>query len=62
MDVVSGLTDGTQQSEEEGIAVGVDLGFIILERECQALVGEELDQAAMLFGDMQILLFGELQH
>ena len=39
-----GLTNSYKESQEEVGTLRIDVGFVILKRECQALVGKEAEQ------------------
>ena len=62
MDMALGLGDLCQKCGKEVVAVAIDRDLIILEGEREILVDEEVDELTMLFGQLQVLLFDELQH
>ena len=62
MDMTFRLMDGSQHGWEKRIAVGIGLHLIILERQGQVLVHEQVDQRFLPLGQMQVMLFCKLQH
>ena len=60
--VMFGPSDVPQQGVEEFIAVGMDFGLVVLERQRPVLACEKLYQHAVLLGQHEVLLFGKLEH
>ena len=62
MDVMTGLSDGTQQRQEVVMTRCVDINIVVLERQRHPFVDELLHQCAIGIGNSQVALFGKLQH
>ena len=52
----------SEQCREELVSVGVDLRCGVLERQRQVLTDKQVDELAVLLGQLQVLLPYELQH
>ena len=62
MNVMLSLADFVQQTEDEVVAVSINIGLIVFEWQRHTLVGEEFHQCFMGIRQAQIALFGKLQH
>ena len=51
-----------QQGGEKLIARGVDFHIVVLERQRKVLIGEKPHQRKLVFGNMEVLLFGKFEH
>ena len=62
VDVVAGLANSVQESKEKVVAVGININLVVAERQCEALIDEQLDERLVGGRQREVALLGKLQH